>query len=194
MADSDTRLRKQSFAASANAQSRSPAITRPPANRTRNGSTPCAAASAAIIRLRMVSAAFTAAMALRSVPADAAVGAVLGTFWVDVAVIRTRSRPTPNSSATACATLTLRPCPISVPPWFTCTEPSVYTWTSAPAWLRWVSVNEMPNFTGVSAMPLFRIACSALRAAICLRRARYCDVFSSVSISGSATCSFSVMP
>ena len=29
--------------------------------------------------------------------------------------------------------------------------------TRAPAWLRWVSVNEMPNFTGVSAMPRFRI-------------------------------------
>ena len=30
------------------------------------------------------------------------------------------------------------PWPISVPPWFTCTLPSVYTCTSAPAWLkRW---------------------------------------------------------
>ena len=44
-------------------------------------------------------------MPLRSEPAEAAVGDVFGTFAVDVAVMRTRSMPMPNSSATTCATL-----------------------------------------------------------------------------------------
>jgi hypothetical protein len=39
------------------------------------------------------------AIPFKSVPADAAVGEVLGTLSVDVAVMRTRSRPMPNSSA-----------------------------------------------------------------------------------------------
>ena len=52
------------------------------------------------------SAALRAAMPLRSEPEEAAVGAVLGTLPVVVAVIRTRSSPIPNSSATTWATLT----------------------------------------------------------------------------------------
>ncbi len=65
-----------------------------------------------------------AAMPLRSEPEEAAVGAVLGTLSVVVAVIRTRSMPMPNSSATTCATFRKSPCPISVPPWLSWTEPS----------------------------------------------------------------------
>ena len=53
----------------------------------------------------MAPAAMRAAMPLRSEPEDAAVGEVLGTFAVVVAVMRTRSIPMPNSSATTCATL-----------------------------------------------------------------------------------------
>ena len=63
-------------------------------------------------------------MPLRSEPADAAVGDAFGTIAVLVAVGRTMSSGTPNSSATTCATLTNRPWPISVPPWFSSTEPS----------------------------------------------------------------------
>ena len=64
----------------------------------------------------MTRAALRAAMPLRSEPADAAVGAVFGTLSVRVEVIFTRSMPTPNSSATTCATFMKSPCPISVPP------------------------------------------------------------------------------
>ena len=64
-------------------------------------------------------------MPFRSEPDDAAVAEVFGTFAVVVAVIFTRSRSIWNSSATTCATFTNSPCPISVPPWFRCTEPSL---------------------------------------------------------------------
>ena len=53
----------------------------------------------------MVAAACFAAMPLRSAPEDAAVGEVLGTFAVVVAVMRTLDASMPNSSATTCATL-----------------------------------------------------------------------------------------
>ena len=75
----------------------------------------------------------------------------------------------PSSCATTCATLVLRPWPISVPPWLTSTEPSPYTCTSAPAWLRWTRLNEMPNFTGVSARPRLSTSLLALKAAISSR-------------------------
>ena len=55
-------------------------------------------------------------MPLRSLPEEAAVAEVLGTLPVVVAVILTRAMSTWNSSATTCATLVLRPWPISVPP------------------------------------------------------------------------------
>ena len=58
-------------------------------------------------------------------PEEAAVGEVFGTLAVVVAVILTRSRSIWNSSATTCATFRCRPWPISVPPWFMWTEPSV---------------------------------------------------------------------
>ncbi len=73
----------------------------------------------------MARQALRAAMPLRSLPEEAAVGDVFGTLPVCVAVIFTRSRSTWNYSATTCATLMLSPCPISVPPWFSAIEPSV---------------------------------------------------------------------
>ncbi|MNP02131.1 hypothetical protein D3C76_939740 [compost metagenome] len=66
----------------------------------------------------MISAAFCAALPFRSAPEEAAVGEVLGTLSVLVAVICTRSISTWNTSATTWATLVFRPWPISVPPWF----------------------------------------------------------------------------
>ncbi|EWS63095.1 hypothetical protein Y695_03673 [Hydrogenophaga sp. T4] len=84
----------------------------------------------------------------------------------------TRSNGTPSSSATICATLVFRPWPISVPPWFTITLPSVYTCTSAPAWLNRVAVKLMPNLTGVSARPFLITGLLAFHAAICSRRSR----------------------
>ena len=57
-------------------------------------------------------------------PVEAAVAEVLGTFSVVVLVMRMRSIEIPSASATTCATLVFRPCPISVPPWFRWTEPS----------------------------------------------------------------------
>ena len=56
---------------------------------------------------------------------DAAVADALGTLLVSAAVQRTRSKGTPSSSATSCAILVFTPWPISVPPWFTWTLPSV---------------------------------------------------------------------
>ena len=97
---------------------------------------------------------------------------VLATLLVSVAVARTRARSMPSSCATTWQTLVFTPWPISVPPWFNSTEPSVYTCTSAPAWLRWLRLKEMPNFTGVSARPFFSTGLVALKAAIALRRAR----------------------
>ena len=64
-------------------------------------------------------------MPLRSDPEEAAVAEVFGTLAVVVAVIFTRSTSIWNSSATTWATLVKRPCPISVPPWLRCTEPSL---------------------------------------------------------------------
>ncbi|MCY1427132.1 hypothetical protein D9M71_429650 [compost metagenome] len=64
-------------------------------------------------------------MPFRSLPLEAAVGEVLGTLSVRVAVMLTCSSGTWNSSATTCATLMFRPWPISVPPWFSWMLPSV---------------------------------------------------------------------
>ena len=68
------------------------------------------------MRSLIVAAARFAAMPFRSDPDDAAVGVVLGTMSVFVAVILTCAKSMPNSSATTCATLVWSPCPISVPP------------------------------------------------------------------------------
>ena len=66
----------------------------------------------------IIRAAACAALPLMSVPLDAAVADVFGTFPVLVAVIRTRSWSIPNSDATICMIFVCSPCPISVPPWF----------------------------------------------------------------------------
>ena len=79
----------------------------------------------AIMRCLMVLAASQAAQPFKSEPVDAAVGEVLGTSAVEVALGRMRSMSTPKTSATTWATLTNSPCPISVPPWFSRIEPSV---------------------------------------------------------------------
>jgi hypothetical protein len=118
----------------------------------------------------MLRAANWAARPLRSVPLDAAVAEALGTLPVSVAVMRTRSKGTPSSSATTCMILVCRPWPISVPPWLICTLPSVNTLTSAPAWLNKVAVKLMPNFTGVRAMPRLMMGLCAFQAASVARR------------------------
>ena len=64
-------------------------------------------------------------MPLRSEPDEAAVGEVFGTLPVLVADRRIWSMSIWKTSATTCATLTNRPWPISVPPWFNSTLPSV---------------------------------------------------------------------
>jgi hypothetical protein len=65
-----------------------------------------------------------AAIPLRSVPDEAAVAEVFGTFSVVVRVILIRSTSTCSVSATTWATLVLSPWPISVPPWFSWIDPS----------------------------------------------------------------------
>ncbi|MNZ97741.1 hypothetical protein D3C78_1169960 [compost metagenome] len=72
-----------------------------------------------------ISAAFCAALPFRSAPLDAAVGEVLGTLSVLVAVIWMRLKSTWKICATTWATLVFRPWPISVPPWFRWMLPSV---------------------------------------------------------------------
>ncbi len=74
--------------------------------------------------MRIVSAAALAAMPFRSDPEDAAVAEVFGTFPVSVAVIFTLPASSPKTCAVTCATFWNRPCPISVPPWFSATDPS----------------------------------------------------------------------
>ena len=71
----------------------------------------------------------------------------------------------PSVVAATCNILVCRPWPISVPPWLISTEPSLYTCTSAPAWLNAVRLNEMPNFTGVIASPRLVSGWAALNAA-----------------------------
>ncbi len=88
------------------------------------GTAKCSAATS-VMRALICSAALSAAMPLRSEPEEAAVGEVFGTFAVLVADTRIWSRSIANVSATTCATLTNRPCPISVPPWLSTTLPSV---------------------------------------------------------------------
>ena len=105
----------------------------------------------------MVTAAACAALPFKSEPEDAAVAEVFGTLLVSVAVMRMADSGKPNSVATTCATFTCKPWPISVPPWFSSTVPSVYTCSNAPAWLKRVDVKEMPNFTGVNARPRLMI-------------------------------------
>jgi len=76
------------------------------------------------MRPRSVSQAACTAMPLRSDPDEAAVAEVLGTLAVSVAVMRTRSSGMPNRAAATCATFWNSPCPISVPPWFSATDPA----------------------------------------------------------------------
>ena len=63
-------------------------------------------------------------MPLRSVLAEAAVGEVLLFFSVEVGMTWTASTGSANWSATSWRILVFSPCPISVPPVETCTEPS----------------------------------------------------------------------
>ena len=56
--------------------------------------------------------------------------------------------------------------------------------------MRWVSVNEMPNLTGVSARPFFSATLVLLKASMLLRRALYLEDFSSASMISSAILSF----
>ena len=97
----------------------------PPSNLTAPAPTPSSPATKAARFWRTCRAANWAARPFRSVPLLAAVALALGTLLVSLAVLSTRSKGTPSSSATMAATLVFRPCPISVPPWFTCTLPSV---------------------------------------------------------------------
>ena len=77
------------------------------------------------IRSFNVSIAFRTAAPLRSVPEEAAVAEVLGTLSVAVVITRTRAGSSPSSCAAIVRMLVWIPCPISVPPWFTCTDPSL---------------------------------------------------------------------
>ena len=83
-----------------------PAHTRLSRNSISLASTSKTSAASSISRPLMVSAATRAAMPFRSEPEEAAVGEVLGTLAVVVAVMRTRSRSIPKTSATTCATFT----------------------------------------------------------------------------------------
>ena len=75
-------------------------------------------------RSRKISHAFRTAAPFRSAPLDAAVGEVFGTLSVLVAISRIFAAGNPSSRIATPSIFTLSPCPISVPPWFTCTEPS----------------------------------------------------------------------
>ena len=131
----------------------------------------------------MVRTARYAAMPFRSEPDEAAVGAVFGTLScagsgglypidADAEILGHHLRH-----------IDVEPLPHLRAAVFTCTEPSVKTCTSAPAWLSCFRVNAIPNLTGVSAIPLRSVAPHVLRSALALncviarRRAaiRWCD-------------------
>jgi hypothetical protein len=57
----------------------------------------------------------------------------LGTLSVLVVISWMRAGDTPSERAATASILVCRPWPISVPPWLSCTLPSAYTCTSAPA-------------------------------------------------------------
>ena len=59
-----------------------------------------------------------------TMPLDAVVAEALGTFCVSAAVTLTQSTLNPKPSAATWAILVFKPCPISVPPWLTLTDPS----------------------------------------------------------------------
>ena len=61
----------------------------------------------------------------RSEPLLAAVAEVFGTLSVLVAMIWMRDGDTPSVRAATASILVCRPWPISVPPWFSCTLPSL---------------------------------------------------------------------
>ena len=73
----------------------------------------------------MVRHAACTAIPFMSLPDEAAVAEVFGTNAVSVAVIFTAATSTPNTLAATCATFRNSPCPISVPPWFSVTLPSM---------------------------------------------------------------------
>ena len=125
-----------------------------------------------IKRSFIVFTAFSAAMPFKSVPLEAAVGEVFGTLSVRVALILTALKSTPKPWATICAILVFSPWPISVPPWFKCIEPSLYTCTNAPAWFKCCTVNDIPYLTGVIARPFFIIGDDTLNALIASLRAQ----------------------
>ncbi len=77
------------------------------------------------MRSRICSHAFLTAAPFRSAPDDAAVADAFGTLSVRVGARRTRESGTPSAVAATCSILVCRPWPISVPPWFTSTEPSL---------------------------------------------------------------------
>ena len=99
--------------------------TRPPENRTSRSSTPSIRPATAARRSRICSQACFTAPPLRSAPEDAAVAEVFGTLSVRVGASRTDSSGTPSAVAATCSIFVCRPWPISVPPWFTSTEPSL---------------------------------------------------------------------
>ena len=140
-------------------------VTTPSAKRTSSGCTPSLPAATTASRSRIWSQAFLTAPPLMSAPELAAVAEVFGTLSVRVGASRTVFIGTPSAVAATWIILVCRPWPISVPPWLISTEPSLYTCTSAPAWLNAVRLNEMPNLTGVIASPRLVSGWAALNAA-----------------------------
>ena len=82
-----------------------PMITFPPSKRIRDFAILQCFAAKSAMRPLIVALAALAAIPFRSVPDEAAVGDVLGTLPVVVAVMCTLSAAMPNSSATTCAIL-----------------------------------------------------------------------------------------
>ncbi len=76
-------------------------------------------------RASRVSQAALTAWPFKSEPLLAAVAEVLGTLSVLVVITRRRETFTPSERAATPSILVCRPCPISVPPWFTWMLPSV---------------------------------------------------------------------
>ena len=101
------------------------ARTSPPSKRIASLGMPKCLAATSASRPRISSHAMRVAAPFRSAPELAAVAEVLGTLSVRVGAIRMNDNGTPSALAAIWATLVCSPCPISVPPWVTSTDPSL---------------------------------------------------------------------
>ena len=119
----------------------------------------------------IAAAAACAALPFRSLPHDAAVADAFGTLLVSEAETRTRSRSRPSSSRDDLRDLGEQALPHLGPAVIEEHAAVGVDVHQGAAWFRCVAVKEMPNFTGVIAMPRLMTGLVAFQRRIAARRA-----------------------